>query len=308
MLIAVAILLATTAMTLEGAVPQQSAPSSPLAGAQSDSVVAISASKPLAGHQVVLSIDDGHRSVYQNVYPLLKKYQMTATLAVIVNTLTGQSVNYHTGGSSYYLTRGEIKELIDSCHIEIASHTLSHPWLTRLDSARAWQEIYRSRIILESLFQVPVVTFVYPYGDMDQRVRRLVKRAGYRAARAVRSGEVNFWLDPYRLPEFELRSEISLAAVKNYVRNHRISIILLHRIAEQPRVFTEWSAKDFAEFLAWLDEQGVKTVRIADLYYDWRREVVAKLISENKPRADLFYIDSLFKNVDIDATRTFQPR
>ncbi len=288
--------------------PQPSTPSSPFAGAQIDSAAVSSASKPLAGHQVVLSIDDGHRSVYQKVYPLLKKYQMTATLAVIVNTLTGQSMNYHTGGNSYYLTRGEIKELIDSCHIEVASHTLSHPWLTRLDSARAWQEIYRSRIVLESLFDVPVVTFVYPYGDMDQRVRRLVRRAGYRAARAVRSGPVNFWLDLYQLPEFELRSEISLAAVKNYVRNHRVSIVLLHRIVEQPRVFTEWSAKEFAEFLAWLDQEGVKTVRIADLYYDWRREVVAKLISENAPRSGLFYIDSLFKNVDIDATRTFQPR
>mgnify|MGYP000198849040 CR=1 FL=1 len=264
--------------------------------------------KSLTGHYVVLSIDDGHRSVYEKVYPLLKRYRMTATLAVIVNTLTGQGVNYYPGGSPYYLTRGEIKEMIDSCGIEVASHTLSHPWLTRLDSSRAWQEIYQSRMILESLFGVPVITFVYPYGDMDERVRRLVKRAGYQAARAVRSGDVNFWLDPYRLPEFELRKEVSLVAAKSYVKNHRVSIILLHRIVEQPQFFTEWPAKEFAEFLDWLDQEGVKTVTIADLYYDWRREVVAKLISEIRPANDLLYSDSLFKYVDIDATRTFQPR
>ncbi|MGQ9678130.1 MAG: polysaccharide deacetylase family protein [bacterium] len=264
--------------------------------------------KPLAGHQVVLSIDDGHRSVYQTVYPMLKRYRMTATLAVIVNTLTGQGLNYKPNNNSYYVTRGEIKEMIDSCDIEIASHTLSHPWLTNLDSARAWDEIYRSRMVLESLFGVAVVTFVYPYGDMDSRIRRLVERAGYRVARAVRRGEVNFWLDPYRLPEFELRQEVGLDEVKSYISNHKTSILLLHRIVANPRVFTEWSAKDFEGLLAWLDEMGVKTVRVADLYYDWRREVVEKLIFDFRSVPGLFEAESLFKDVDIDATRTFHPR
>lgn len=264
--------------------------------------------KPLVGHQVVLSIDDGHRSVYQTVYPLLKRYRMTATLAVIVNTLSGQGFNYRPIGSSYYMTRGEIKEMIDSCKIEIASHSLSHPWLTNLNSTRAWEEIYQSRTALESLFGVAVVTFVYPYGDMNLMVRRLVERAGYRAARAVRQGDVNFWLDPYRLPVFELRNGVSLDSVKSYVLNHKASILLLHRVVDKPRVFTEWSSKEFAELLAWLDEMGVKTVRIADLYYEWRRDVVGKLIAESRSGLDLFDADSLFKDVDIDATRTFHPR
>lgn len=278
-----------------------------------DEVVAISHQrtgevKPPVGHQVVLSIDDGHRSVYQTVYPLLKRYQMTATIAVIVNTLTGQRLDYRAIGNFYYITRGEIKEMIDSCKIEIASHSLSHPWLTQLDSVRAWEEIYRSRVVLESLFGVGVVTFVYPYGDMNSRVRKLVERAGYRAARAVRQDEVNFWLDRYRLPVFELRNGVALESVKIYVLNHQVSILLLHRIVAKPRVFTEWSAKEFAELLAWLDEIGVKTVRLADLYYDWRRDVVGKLITESRSGLDLVDADSLFKYVDIDATRTFHPR
>jgi peptidoglycan/xylan/chitin deacetylase (PgdA/CDA1 family) len=186
----------------------------------------------LAGHKVILTIDDGYRSTYDYVYPLLKKYQMTATLGIIVNYLTRDKAGYGNPGG--FLSYRQVQEMRDSINIEIASHSLSHPWLTRLDSAQAWDEIYRSKLILESLFGVPVITFVYPYGDMDSRIVRFVRRAGYRLGRAVRSGVVNFWVDPYRIPEFELRRETGLAAVKAHIRRNPVTVLLLHRIVPRP--------------------------------------------------------------------------
>ncbi|MGB9742888.1 MAG: polysaccharide deacetylase family protein [candidate division WOR-3 bacterium] len=260
----------------------------------------------LAGHKVVLTIDDGYRSVYDYVYPLLKKYRMTATLGIIVNYLTDNKTGYGNPGS--FLNYWQVREMMDSINIEIASHSLSHPWLTRLDSARAWDEIYRSKLILESLFGVPVITFIYPYGDLNNRVVRMVRRAGYRLARAVRSGAVNFWVDPYRLPEFELRRETGLEAVKAHIRQNPVTVLLLHRIVPWPSVFTEWPVDSFAALIKWMADNQVRTMTLAELYARWQQELIGRLIKEREIIDTVLPPDLLFKNVNIDNTRTFQPR
>jgi len=256
----------------------------------------------LAGHTVVLSADDGYHSIFENVYPLLRRYDMTLTLAVIVNSLGTGRPSYAT--SDGFLNVREVQEMIDSCSIEIASHTLSHAYLTRLDSTAAWFELRQSKLALESIFGVPVITMVYPYGDMDRRVRRLTRRAGYRLARAVRWGDIDFWNDRYRLPEFELRREVSLDAVKAHIRKRRTSILLLHRIVPRPAAFTEWPADDFARLLAWLHRHGARTATLADLYYDWWRERVEMALAERQPPADR----RLLEQVDVDATGTAHTR
>ncbi len=260
--------------------------------------------KDLSGHRVIFTIDDGYRSVYDYIYPLLKKYRMSATLGLIVNYIGTGKAGY--GSPSAFLTRQQIKEMMDSVNIEIASHTLSHPWLTRLDDESAYREIYLSKVILESLFNVPVITFIYPYGDMDQRIRRLVRKVGYRMARAVRSGEINLWIDPYRLPEFELRRETSLEAVKRHIQKNPVTILLVHRIVEKPTRFTEWSIDDFTALVEWLHQNRVRTMTLADLYYEWQQEITKNMLKE--PPWGLRGIESLFKEVDVDATRTYNPR
>jgi len=269
-----------------------------------DSLVA---SEPgFSSHKVVLTIDDGYRSIYDYVYPLLKRHKMTATLGLIVNYIKANKGGY--GGPGTFLNYQQVQEMIDSIGIEIASHTLSHPWLTRLDSATAWHEIYQSKVVLESLFGVPVITFVYPYGDMDSRVIRLVRRAGYKIGRAVRSGAVNFWVDPYRVPEFELRRETGLSAVIEHIRHNPVTVLLVHRIVQKPAYFTEWPVDSFNALIEWMAENGIQTVTLAELYYDWRRDVVARLMKERDISEGVYPAESLFKQVDIDNTRTFNPR
>jgi peptidoglycan/xylan/chitin deacetylase (PgdA/CDA1 family) len=257
----------------------------------------------LSSHTVVFSADDGYHSVFENVYPLLRQYGMTMTLAVIGGCVAEGQPSYRT--QDRFMNRAEIRELIDSCRIEIASHTMSHAWLSRLDSVRAWHEVAYSRTFLESLFGTEVITFVYPYGDMNARARRMVRRAGYRLARAVRPGTPNFWVDPYRIPETELRIETPLSAVQNRVRNHDVTVLLLHRIVRQPQVFTEWSLADFSALLDWLHARRVRTTTLSGLYRQWWQERLGRILLEQleqtrKPAR-------LFEDVHVDATRTPHP-
>lgn len=260
----------------------------------------------LSGRTVVFSVDDGFHSVFTNVYPLLKKHGMSMTLALIVNSLGQGSPSYRP--SSRFMNRAEVRELIDTLGIEVASHTLSHPYLTRLDSASAWREISRSRVALESLLGTEVITLAYPYGDMDSRVRRFARQAGYKLGRAVVWGEPNLWVEPYRLPTYELRRETKLADVKRRIARHRTTILILHQVVARPEAFTQWNTADFTRLLDWLVEARVRVTTLRGLYREWWFERLARLVEEVADAYPDRRKELLFEEVDVDATRAQHPR
>ncbi len=251
-------------------------------------------------------MDDGYHTVFTNIYPLLKRHKLTMTLALIVNNL-GQGKPAYRAHSGF-VNRSEVQEMIDSCNIEVASHSLTHPFLTQLDSARAWEEIYSSKVILESLLNTEVITFVYPYGDVNTRIRRFTQKAGYKLGRAVRWGEPNLWLEPYNLPTYELRREVGLAEVKKHLARNRVTILLLHRIVPRPSVFTEWSVADFSALLDWLVATRIRVTTLRGLYQLWWYRKLEEFMKEVASA----YADQrkslLFEEVHIDATRTEHSR
>jgi peptidoglycan/xylan/chitin deacetylase (PgdA/CDA1 family) len=253
----------------------------------------------LSDHTVVLSVDDGYHSVYENIYPLLKRYRMTMTLALIADWITEGSPSYRPVKRP--LNEREIREMMDSCGIEIASHTVTHPRLTEVGSAAAWREIADSKRRLESLFGTEVITFVYPYGRSDGRVRNMVRRAGYKLARKVGPGTPNLWVEPYKIPELELRIEARLPEIINHIRRYRTTVLMMHRIVPSPQVFTEWSVADFWALLEWMHRRKVRVVTLKELYREWWRErldrALVEAIRDSTPIR-------LFEDVDIDATRT----
>ncbi len=253
----------------------------------------------LSNHTVVLSADDGYHSVYENVYPLLKRYGMTMTLAIITGCITEGRPSYSP--SDRFLNEREIREMIDSCGIEIASHTVTHVRLTQFNNERVWHELVDSKHRLESLFGTEVITFVYPYGYTDGRVRDMVRRAGYKLARTVGPGTPNLWVEPYGIPEFELRKQTRLQDAIGHIRRHKTTVILFHRIVRSPRAFTEWPATDFAALLDWLHGHQVRVVTLADLYRDWWREKLSRALADATRGSNA---TRLFEDVDIDATRT----
>ena len=81
----------------------------------------------------------------------------------------------------------ELRSLADD-GIEIGSHTVSHPHLTRLDDATLRLELVDSRERVEDEIGRPCRFLAYPFGEEDGRVRRAARDAGYEAAFALRTG------------------------------------------------------------------------------------------------------------------------
>ncbi len=137
--------------------------------------------KSLLQKPVVLTFDDGYEDFYWNALPILKKYNVKATLYVIYNFIGRQ-------GTPPYLTVKELEEIKDSGLVEIGAHTLDHAYLKGLKVDVARKQIFESKSNLEKLLGISVVSFAYPYGAFDKNAMDLTKAAGFTNAVSVIPG------------------------------------------------------------------------------------------------------------------------
>ena len=147
---------------------------------------------------IILTFDDGYRDTYELAYPLLREFGMRAVVFVLADASI--RMNDWDSGSRIspvpLMTPAQIVEL-HSAGFEIGSHSLTHPKLTQVSRERAWEEISRSRMLLEILINSPVRTFSYPYGLVNDATRELVREAGYSFGCGVYSGPMAFAVDPF---------------------------------------------------------------------------------------------------------------
>jgi peptidoglycan/xylan/chitin deacetylase (PgdA/CDA1 family) len=126
---------------------------------------------------IVISFDDGYRSVAVTALPHMKRRSWPGVLNLTVKNLRV------SGGLSAFKVR-----MLIAAGWELASHTLTHPDLTGLDERALAREVTRSRAVLRSRFGVPVDFFCYPAGRYDSSVIRAVRRAGYLGATTTVEG------------------------------------------------------------------------------------------------------------------------
>jgi peptidoglycan/xylan/chitin deacetylase (PgdA/CDA1 family) len=132
---------------------------------------------PLPHKPVVISFDDGYRSVAVAALPEMRRRSWPGVLNLTVKNLRV------SGG----LSESKVRMLI-AAGWELASHSLTHPDLTSLEDRSLSREVTRSRAALRSRFGVPVDFFCYPAGRHDARVIRAVRRAGYLGATTTIDG------------------------------------------------------------------------------------------------------------------------
>lgn len=83
------------------------------------------------------------------------------------------------------VTANEVKELYKG-H-EVASHTVTHPFLNDMDSSMMAYEVITDRKNLEDLTDYIVNGFAYPFGTYNKTVEEVLKMCGIQYARTVHS-------------------------------------------------------------------------------------------------------------------------
>jgi peptidoglycan/xylan/chitin deacetylase (PgdA/CDA1 family) len=126
---------------------------------------------------VVITFDDGFRSVYQDAFPVLERYGFPATV-FLVTDYCGKANSWP--GQPIYIERnallewGEIKEM-STKGITFGSHTRTHPDLTKISPRHAEEELTGSKKRIEDVTGCPVDTCAYPYGAYNTIVKQLTQ-------------------------------------------------------------------------------------------------------------------------------------
>ncbi len=155
--------------------------------------------KRIPPRTVVLTIDDGYRSVYTHAYPILKKYRVPFTLFLYMEA---------AGRYGDFLTTEEINEMKGDGLVTFGNHSYSHKRFARRPRGMSekdylrWIEddLYRSEHRFRELIGRRPLFFAYPYGGYNRRYREIVQRHGYLAALTQDTGSVNTWTDRFLIP------------------------------------------------------------------------------------------------------------
>ena len=134
----------------------------------------------LPSKPVCITFDDGYLDSYTIVYPMMKEFGYPWTLFLITDDV-GKSYNR--------MTWEQLKEMADSGAVTIANHTLSHPKLHNLPTrAEKENEIIGANKALKYHLGIDNLWFAYPYGDYDDEVIDICKKAGIKLAVTTDAG------------------------------------------------------------------------------------------------------------------------
>lgn len=130
---------------------------------------------------VVITFDDGYKDNFIYAFPVLKKYNLSATMFIIINEV-GRPQNDR-------LSWDEISAMQDSGLIVFGSHALGPEPLVNIKSEESLKkELFDSKKILEDKLGRPVNAFSYPEGRFNDKIRQLVIASGYKVAVAANPG------------------------------------------------------------------------------------------------------------------------
>lgn len=129
---------------------------------------------------VAITFDDGYKDNFTQVFPILIKYNLPATIFLITSEV----------GKRNRLDWQEIKLMQDSGLVTFASHAVGPDPLIKMKSDEDLKyQIFESKCILEEKLGKKVNLFSYPEGMFNAKIRQLVIDAGYSAAVATGPGK-----------------------------------------------------------------------------------------------------------------------
>jgi peptidoglycan/xylan/chitin deacetylase (PgdA/CDA1 family) len=129
-------------------------------------------------HSVVITVDDGHISVYRDMVPLVKRSHIPVTLFIYPSAISN---------APYAMTWSQLREIKETGLFDFQSHTFWHPNFKK-DKRRLTPAEYdsfvsaqfkRSKEKLEKELNIKVNMLAWPFGIYDEDLIQKAQQAGY---------------------------------------------------------------------------------------------------------------------------------
>ena len=147
--------------------------------------------------KILLTIDDGLSSFYENAWPILKEKNIPFILFV----------NTREVGSYNYMNWEQIKELYSNKNVEIGNHSHSHEYLVDESPETIKKDIKKSIEIFEKNLGTNSKFFSYPFGEYSLEFKKIIKDLNFKFAFGQHSGVIDETKDFFELPRFPINEK-----------------------------------------------------------------------------------------------------
>ncbi|WP_440771196.1 polysaccharide deacetylase family protein [Natronorubrum sp. DTA28] len=149
--------------------------------------------------RVALTFDDGTVDFYENVVPILREYDVPATVFIIGNSIGDGTFRQNELFDYEYMSEDQLVELADDELVTIGNHSKSHRKLDTVPDDELAEEIAGSKDELEELLGIDVTRFCYPEGEYSQTAVDLVRDTHRFAVAGLNEIRVGPESDPHLL-------------------------------------------------------------------------------------------------------------
>ena len=170
----------------------------------------------LPAKSVVVTVDDGWKSVYTYMFPIIKKYNFPVTLFIYPQTISqGKNV----------LSWDDLKELKQTGLFDVQSHTYDHPNFKKAKRRMSSEsygkyvsnQLTKSKKILDEKLNLNVTLLAWPFGIYDGYLEQAAAKAGYEMAFTIDYRAANRSFKPEAQPRFMIITAQSMNTFKSIV-------------------------------------------------------------------------------------------
>jgi peptidoglycan/xylan/chitin deacetylase (PgdA/CDA1 family) len=120
---------------------------------------------------VAITIDDNYKSFYDNGYKIFKEFNYPFTIFVYVEATNGKY--------SDFMSWGKLKEVSGFGQIEY--HSYAHLSMVKADKDKLKKDFEKGLKLFEENLGYKPKYFSYPYGEMNEYSKELIKEYNFRA-------------------------------------------------------------------------------------------------------------------------------
>jgi len=136
-----------------------------------DIVNKINANEEVPAKWVAFSIDDGFRSFYKNGLSVFKEYHYPFTLFI--------AVKYTEERYKDYVSWKQLKEIAQYGTVEF--HSYGHGHFGQMSNAKIKADMDKGLALMKKNLNYQPSLFVYPYGEYDRRVEKVLESYNFKA-------------------------------------------------------------------------------------------------------------------------------